>query len=148
MPNAGSFKPLCKHGHSRAGNVSVGGHCLTCMRKWNKRRYPGIVQQRNSDPGYSARQKAANWKVYGITNDDGSPFQLNDFNRAFQIQGGRCKGCLRHQSELSRPLGADHDHATGKFRGLLCHSCNVALGLLKDSRVILQTLINYLGATQ
>jgi hypothetical protein len=39
----------------------------------------------------------------------------------------------------------DHDHATGKFRGWLCHHCNHALGNAKDSRDRLQLLINYLA---
>lgn len=41
-------------------------------------------------------------------------------------------------------LAWDHDHKTGKFRGWLCHACNVALGLSEDNPAILQKLINYL----
>lgn len=45
-------------------------------------------------------------------------------------------------------LAIDHDHLTGKVRGLLCHNCNRALGLLKDDINILQRAIEYLkGAT-
>jgi hypothetical protein len=38
----------------------------------------------------------------------------------------------------------DHDHKTGKFRGWLCHSCNAALGLLKDDPERIAKLLNYI----
>lgn len=38
----------------------------------------------------------------------------------------------------------DHDHKTGKFRGLLCRKHNMGLGLFKDSVVDLQDAIKYL----
>ena len=41
-------------------------------------------------------------------------------------------------------LVVDHDHKTGKVRGLLCHNCNRALGLLKDSTEYLENCITYL----
>jgi hypothetical protein len=39
----------------------------------------------------------------------------------------------------------DHDHLTGKVRGLLCHHCNAALGHVKDDPAILAALIKYLA---
>lgn len=41
-------------------------------------------------------------------------------------------------------LVVDHDHKTGKVRGLLCHNCNRALGLLKDNKEIIQNCLSYL----
>jgi hypothetical protein len=38
----------------------------------------------------------------------------------------------------------DHDHSTGKLRGMICRSCNLILGLAKDDPEILQGLIDYL----
>ena len=39
----------------------------------------------------------------------------------------------------------DHCHSTGKIRGLLCHSCNLALGHIKDDTNKLKGLIEYLN---
>ena len=41
-------------------------------------------------------------------------------------------------------LVVDHDHRTGVVRGLLCHNCNRALGLLKDSPLTLNNAVKYL----
>lgn len=43
-----------------------------------------------------------------------------------------------------RSLHLDHDHTTGRFRGWLCHGCNVGLGLFRDSIENLQRAITYL----
>lgn len=38
----------------------------------------------------------------------------------------------------------DHCHAHGHFRGWLCNSCNVALGLVKDNSSLLRKMAKYL----
>jgi hypothetical protein len=53
-----------------------------------------------------------------------------------------CCGQLR---TLRRAMHWDHDHATGLFRGWLCHYCNSALGAVKDNVEQLQQLIDYLN---
>lgn len=42
------------------------------------------------------------------------------------------------------PLVKDHDHVSGDFRGLLCTSCNTALGKFADNTETMQAAIRYL----
>lgn len=75
-------------------------------------------------------------KKYGITPE----IYLEMLDR----QGGVCALCKKPGD--GKALCVDHDHASGKVRGLLCHSCNVALGLLKDDAEVLRRAIEYLAA--
>lgn len=52
------------------------------------------------------------------------------------FQDGKCGVCRK--PENGKALAVDHCHETGRVRGLLCSKCNTAIGLLKDSRELLQ----------
>jgi len=60
-------------------------------------------------------------------------------------QGGLCAVC-RDPIGLGGKSGArvDHDHLTGRIRGILCNRCNVALGNFRDDPKILAAAIAYL----
>lgn len=47
-------------------------------------------------------------------------------------QRGVCVICHRPSLD-GKPLRVDHSHATGRVRALLCHPCNVSLGLMQDN---------------
>lgn len=50
-----------------------------------------------------------------------------------EAQRGRCAICSRTEAELGEQLCVDHCHDTGRVRGLLCRSCNLGIGYLKDN---------------
>lgn len=64
--------------------------------------------------------------------------------RLLVYQGRRCAICQRSREELDQDFVVDHDHATEEVRGLLCHSCNRALGCLRDDIKTLQMASQYL----
>lgn len=72
---------------------------------------------------------------YGLSKDD--------YAALLEYQEGRCDGCGR---KFTRRLQAcvDHDHRTGKVRGLLCHFCNGLLGVIHDNANTLAGLYEYL----
>jgi hypothetical protein len=65
-------------------------------------------------------------------------------------QDNRCAICGTHADEIKHgsyrhnPLVVDHDHKTGKFRGLLCPTCNLVLGHAQDDTSLLSNAITYL----
>jgi|ERR1041385_2123575 hypothetical protein len=42
----------------------------------------------------------------------------------FKKQNGKCAICRKDQRMFKRRLNLDHNHKTGKIRGLLCYFCN------------------------
>ena len=58
---------------------------------------------------------------------------------------GKCDICKK-EAELGGANGlfVDHNHKTGKVRGLLCRNCNTGIGTLQESLATLQEAINYL----
>ena len=57
-------------------------------------------------------------------------------------QDGKCAICKR--TDHRRRLDIDHDHKTGKVRGLLCEKCNKMLGQARDNRDTLMAGAEYL----
>lgn len=73
-------------------------------------------------------------KEYGI--------DLAEYRRMHEAQGGVCAVC--GDPPRTRALAVDHCHSTGAIRELLCHQCNTAIGLAKESPERLLALIDYL----
>jgi hypothetical protein len=71
---------------------------------------------------------------YGVSNEDHARMAIE--------QGGGCAICGKPAKR--KRLHTDHDHATGFIRGLLCFSCNVAVGYMKDSPERLRKAADYL----
>lgn len=118
-------------------------------------------------PAYLARRKAwydrnraaartasqmRYWANYGKSrefawrNSHGIDFTWDEYLLIHDKQDGKCAICCSDESELAKKLAVDHDHATGRVRGLLCDDCNLAIGRLQDSPKILRRALDYLGA--
>lgn len=62
---------------------------------------------------------------------------------------GLCEICNKpNTSNVKGSLSVDHDHSTGKVRGLLCDKCNRAIGLLGDNPELLLKAAEYLTLHQ
>lgn len=59
-------------------------------------------------------------------------------------QDGCCAICKTDEEDLTRDFAVDHNHTTGKIRGLLCLNCNTALGLLKENPELFKAAVEYL----
>ena len=70
---------------------------------------------------------------YGITRQD--------FDKQLARQGRKCLGCRKDVDETAC---VDHDHESGRWRGILCDGCNFVLGATKDDKSTLRRLMAYL----
>src|SRR5438552_3388809 len=77
--------------------------------------------------------KVMRLRIYGIGPDQ--------FDALLQNQQGLCAICSEQFRDANPHL--DHDHATGRIRGLLCAQCNLGLGKFKDDPALLMTAALY-----
>lgn len=94
-------------------------------------------------------QEAA-WRLNQILLAQGFPAVTREEVTALvDSKGGKCEACgvvLIRGNKLNRwSLCLDHDHATGKLRGVLCNRCNRCLGLFKDSAATIRKALCYLS---
>lgn len=73
---------------------------------------------------------------YGINNDV--------YLKMLSEQNGCCKICEISEKETGKKLHVDHNHKTGKVRGLLCTRCNTAIGKFKEDPEIIKRAIAYI----
>jgi hypothetical protein len=102
--------------------------CLECRATQNRAWIAG------HEPRYRRRIRARTCRQYGLT--------LADFEQMLKDQGHGCAIC-------GLPLGAwhqtvDHDHATGRVRGIVHRHCNLALGNVREDPRVLVGLLQYL----
>lgn len=69
---------------------------------------------------------------------------MEEYKAMWIEQKGCCAICGRYQFEFKIGLAVDHNHITGKIRGLLCGSCNSAIGKLQDSPLLCLKAKEYL----
>jgi hypothetical protein len=93
------------------------------------------------------KAKSQRLKQYGL--------DLDGYNALRKKQKYCCAVCKKHEEDVSQgraktpatALHVDHDHVTGKVRGLLCTNCNTILGKCYDDVKILEQAVNYLKDT-
>ena|SRR5690348_18489154 len=101
---------------------------LERMKRY-KKNHPEVERR-----GYLSRK-------YGVTPEQ--------YGAMLAAQGGVCAICGgspvgRTKGGPARWFDVDHDHATGKVRGLLCHPCNAVLGYARDRVDVLRAAAAYL----
>ncbi|MES1975755.1 MAG: endonuclease VII domain-containing protein [Pseudomonadota bacterium] len=111
-------------------------------RQWRKA-HPGYdaaqnLLYRQTNPGLRAQQDRRKRlkKKYNLTPEE--------FDALIAAQGGRCAICKTDTPGGSGTWHVDHNHETGRVRGLLCVRCNPMLGLALDDPLILIAALEYL----
>lgn len=104
--------------------------CKICYRKHQH-------QIHKKDPNWKQYIKDGHiLRRYGLTPEA--------YRALLESQGGVCAICKQPETAKNRSLSIDHDHVSGKVRGVLCTACNAAIGLLRESIPNLSAAIDYL----
>lgn len=150
------FCPKCKIKKSKSEfyrNISTKDNssywCKSCNKKYrkehdqtsNRKEYVKEWQKKNrkNNPEKLARilRKSKLKSLYNIT--------IEEFDKILESQGGKCAICDSIDPGSHGRFNVDHNHETGKVRGLLCDVCNRGLGNFRDNMDILVKAIKYLN---
>jgi len=132
----GEVKPRSQFSKARDGKYGpiLRSECKPCCSQ-------RAMQWYRDNPGRTvANKRRFNLeKLYGIS--------LTEYEAMRRRQGGVCAVCGKapagkHARDVR--LVVDHCHQTGETRGLLCNSCNRAIGLLGDDPILMRKAISYL----
>lgn len=73
---------------------------------------------------------------------------LAERDALFAGQGFQCASCTGKDPGHKLGWHLDHDHKSGRIRGILCHACNLSLGHAKEDPTRLRALANYIERNQ
>jgi hypothetical protein len=156
----GALKPLDEFYRSAGMRDGHRNDCKSCNLAAKKRRYdaaPHLAiarvkkwQQANADRLNAYR------RVHNATPERKRALRNGYYRRTFGItaddvdalienQGGKCAIC-GGQPTRAEVWHVDHDHATGRIRGVLCQRCNHGIGLLDEDPARLRAAADYLAS--
>jgi hypothetical protein len=125
----GKDSPLDNFYRNKSYKSGYAAQCKDCAKAYGRKKYsenPDVMRERQLKHKFNKSQA---W-----------------YEQTLKAQGGVCQICKRPPEENGRKnFPVDHDHATGKVRGILCQSCNHMLGNAKDNIINLQNAILYLS---
>ncbi len=127
-----------QHAITEADPTTRTGTCSQCGK--------GVdVRLRAVDQRYPRADGQRNWRcrnaTYATILTRQYGLSLAQYNEMLDRQHGRCAIC--REPFHARPA-VDHDHASGRVRGLLCTFCNTGIGLFRDDPARLRSAIEYL----
>ena len=131
--------PKCCREYARKWALEHPEQSKESKRKW-KSKNPDHDKERYRKNPEGFREKSF-IRTYNIT--------IKDYNLLLQQQNMVCAICKKpeirkHKNGKKYNMAIDHDHNTGKIRGLLCNKCNTSLGLLDENIQNMKNMIKYI----
>lgn len=129
-----------KREYHNKGPVKIYFDGLTSQQRF-KQRYPDYDRKRWAELSDQDKIETHLKRRYKLN--------YQDVVDLFEKQEYCCAVCLtpvelKLGNDINRGV-VDHCHETKRVRGILCHHCNRAIGLLKDNKDNVKRLLNYLG---
>jgi hypothetical protein len=143
----GEEKPLDLFYNKKGGRLGKTPSCKLCTDVKNKK-------HANSP---SAKKAKEVWKVKNYVRNRSYdtltrfgidyPTYLEEVDTRLAQQGGVCAICHKSPYKGKRGPVLDHCHESGTIRGVLCWTCNSAIGHLEDDPETLHRAIDYLSVS-
>jgi hypothetical protein len=122
------FQTYCRECHNEMQRVKYSKDPMAKVKRQIR-----AGRRKEKDP--LVQRRAELKRLYGIT--------LEEYAEIFSKQNGVCAICLE-ECKTRKSLSVDHNHLTGKVRGLLCNRCNRAIGMFNDDVDILERAKKYI----
>tara|TARA_R110000868_G_scaffold385140_1_gene652886 strand:- start:207 stop:632 length:426 start_codon:yes stop_codon:yes gene_type:complete len=124
----GEDSPITNFHKKRTSSTGLDPWCKQCKSVYRKQYF--IDNQEKE----TIRGRLKAWKNAGIS------ISIDSYRSQSTQRNNKCDICAKQVVSLH----VDHSHTTGKLRGLLCGSCNRALGLFQDNPDIINKAKIYL----
>ena len=137
-------KPASEFGKNKQHRDGLDSWCRTCIKKRNRERWANDPDYRKRRNGIVREYQAAHPDVrrkshfkrdYGLT--------LDQHKAMYLAQNGCCGLC--HEPVEYDKTDTDHDHKTGRVRGLLCRRCNLLIGNIENNDRLLYDAFKWIG---
>lgn len=134
-------------GHGTQSGYRHGCRCDGCRAAWNVVERARYSKKKRSTRAWIAANRERVREAQNVRNRRRQyGLSPSDFAALIRLQDGRCAICRRPLDGSRKAMNphVDHDHAAGRVRGLLCNSCNRALGFMRDDPAALRRAADYL----
>lgn len=120
------LKPFNKFDKRKNRKIGIVSACKECEQRRHKKWSQSKRGRAYQKAYWKVNQRKITLQQAGLT--------IGQWNELFQQQNGCCAICGKTEQDIGRHLDIDHDHKTGKIRGLLCRTCNANLGLYENKQ--------------
>src|ERR1035437_3951143 len=112
----------------------------TSRKNYQRTRVRVLARQRKC---YASHLQYSRDQAYGYRLMRFFGLTFDEYQTKVAAQNGLCAICCR--PSVKKRLTVDHNHTTEQIRGLLCHRCNLVLGLIEESDTLALALAAYLN---
>lgn len=144
----GKYKKLTEFYRQRSKASGYYCQCKLCVSKWmhlpeNRAKKAASERKRKAKNRKKWNAKARGYYLKSRLKNYG--MGLSEYDHLLNLQNGKCAICGRNKPiNGHKRFCLDHDHRTGKLRGLLCIKCNLGMGNFDDNPEIIKAALAYL----
>jgi len=145
-----SAKPEVDFYRNRRTKTGFREECKECfsqyVRQWRAKNRDKVKVYRGKERDLLQRKKRDNPKWWATTIK--RRLLRREYGLSLEeyeiMEADGCAICGVKRSKNGRRLSVDHNHATGKVRGLLCNECNFSVGLMRERPELLERAAQYI----